>query len=175
MKEVEKKCRTIQHAKDLLVKSVNIWVWEKKQLAVLHVLGLSQVMRVLPRNPCSHSRREVGSVCMASSTRLCQPEVHSVSVHLGEHREKWHVCVWQGYITPLRADGHVKTPEDSHPSSTMGAMGDIRASICLNDGKSLFPPCLCILFNTGCFKYSLFQEETPTSYTATGLIKQRVW
>lgn len=30
---------------------------------------------------------------------------------------------------PLRADGRIETPEDSYPSGTVGAMGDIRASI----------------------------------------------
>lgn len=142
-------------------------------------------MRVLPRNGCSHSKWEVVSMCVpqtllrASSSRLCQPEVHSASIDLGERQEKWHVGVWQGYITPPTADGHIKTPEGSHPSRTMGARGDIRGSVCLNGGTFLFPPCLSILFSAGCFTYSLFPEETPTSYMshwanrAEGLISSR--
>lgn len=63
---------------------------------------------------------------------------------------------------PLRADGHIKTPEDSHPSSSTAVMGNIRLSIYLNGGTSLFPPSLGILVSTGGFTpggYSNFLQK----------------
>lgn len=106
----------------------------KKNLAVLHVLRLSQVMWVLPRNACSHSRREVGSVCIPQTSlwplapgfanqRSPEPTYTWVSVR----RRSTCMC-GDAIVSCLRAVGHIKAPEDSHPSGTVGAKGDIRVS-----------------------------------------------
>lgn len=53
----------------------------------------------------------------------------------------------------LPSAGHLQTPEDFHLSTSVGAMGDIRASVCLRGVTSLFPPCLSVLLSAGCFRY----------------------
>lgn len=147
---------------------------------VLYMLEDSQVMWVLPRNACFGIRQEVRALCVLQ-TLLSPPAPGFVIQRSTVSAQLWwapHMPVWWGCIMPLRADGHIKTPEDSHPSSTTALMGNIRASICLNGGTSLFPPSLGILLSTGGLKYSSLQD-TPTSYTscwacrAEGLISSR--
>lgn len=54
--------------------------------------------------------------------------------------------------TPQNTQGVCNT-KDLHLSTTVGAMGDVRASIYLRGVTSLFPPCLSVLLSAGCFKY----------------------